>query len=182
MVPAFEEAAEVLAAALLTIALAQRLPQRVAVPHQRQVAEGHEATHPVADRVAQVEVEDAVEAVVLVQRADAGQVGSSEGQQIVLQGVDDARLTAWRLFVRLAEVAHVRGQQSEGAGGTHRWVCQNSEDGAEGIAGELEGGVEEDDDLTATGAQSDIAAGSGAWVVVHPHQSDAAARIVARGV
>ena len=71
MVPALEEAAEVLAAALLAVAFAERLPQRVAVTHQRQVAKRQRATDPIADRVAEVQVEDAVEAEVLVQRTDA---------------------------------------------------------------------------------------------------------------
>jgi hypothetical protein len=35
VIPALEEAAKILAAALLTIAFAERLPERVAMPHER---------------------------------------------------------------------------------------------------------------------------------------------------
>src|SRR5262249_61978949 len=154
MVPSLEEATEVLAAPLLTIAFAERFPQRVAVPHQWEVAERHDATDPVADGVAQVEVQDAVKAVVLIEWADAGEISSSEGQQIVLQGIDVARLT-WRgLIVQLTEMAHIRGQQSVRADCTYGRVCQDLEQWAGSVAGPLHGGIQEGDGRTAAGGEA----------------------------
>src|SRR2546428_3925834 len=87
MVPPLQEAAEVLAAALLTVALAERLPQRVAVAGKRQVAEGHDTADARADGVAQVQIENPVETVVLVERTNASQIGASEDHEIILQSV-----------------------------------------------------------------------------------------------
>src|SRR5262249_32000525 len=133
-------------------AFADRIPQRVAAPQQWQVDARHDATDPVADGVAQVEVQHAVKAVVLIEWADAGEISSSEGQQIVLQGVDVARLT-WRgLIVQLTGMAHIRGQQSGRTGCTYRRVCQDLEQWAESVADQLDGGIKQDDDRTAAGA------------------------------
>src|SRR6266540_5370649 len=106
VVPALEEPPEVLAAAFLSIAFAQRLPQGMGVARDRQRTQRHDATDPVADGIAEVEVEDAVEAEVLVQRSDAREVRAAQDEQVALQGVDLTRLTRSD-SVQLIEVAQV---------------------------------------------------------------------------
>src|SRR4029453_3215446 len=157
MVPALEEAAKVLAAALLTVSVAERLPQRVAATRDRQGAAGDDATDPVADRVAQVQVEDAVEAIVLVQRAEAGQVGAPEHQQVVLERIHLARLARLRLGFQFVEVAHVGREQAERPDGAYARIAQARTQRTKSVADQLNRRVEQGDHGAAGGAQTEIA-------------------------
>src|ERR687886_3048740 len=97
MVPPLQEAAEVLAAAFLAVALAEHFPQRVAVADEWQTARAQDAADTLADGVAEVQVQDAVVAVVLVERAYTRQIGAAEDHQVALQGIHLDRLARGRV-------------------------------------------------------------------------------------
>ena len=80
VVPALQETPEVLTAAFLAVAFAERLPERMPMADQRQSVQAQQATHAGADCVAEVQVEDAVEAIVLVEWTNATQVGTPQYQ------------------------------------------------------------------------------------------------------
>jgi hypothetical protein len=172
VVPAFEETAEVLAAALLAVAFAERLPQRVAVADDWQASDGQHVTHSLADRVAQIQVEDAIKAEVLVERTDARQIGAAADHQVVLERINlhftpvDGR----RRRLQFVEVAHVSGQQTKWTNGADWRIAQQREQARPHHASELHGWIHQRDERATAGTQADVAGGARTRVVVDPYQ------------
>src|SRR6266851_9257385 len=150
LAPAVEEATEVALRQPVALVGRSRLPEPVFVLRQRQTGDGHRSSPTIAQTEAELDVGDAVEAELRVEALHRLGVGAAKRHAVALDGVD---LRSGILF-KLLEGAIA--SESVGSGHHDGWIRKRVEQWGDGVACELDTGIEQDDHLAHAGLDARV--------------------------